>query len=156
MLNADVPSLRGERERMLCRTKGEQDMATENTRPTKNLADDLARVKEGWKLYEQADPEPVYLYLARVYRLVRAWPKADRARCAGELLKLANKRAAAKSEPFAVVILCTSKSDWVDNKLRNRWSRALQLADHHNVNPKGLREFIQGRGGLAKCARELF
>jgi hypothetical protein len=136
--------------------KAEQEMANAIMKPKKTLAEDRALVKEGWKLYEQADPEPVYLYLARVYGVVRAWPKADRARCARELLKLANKQAPAKSEPFAVVILCTSKSDWVDNKLRNRWSRALQLADQHNVNPKGLRNFIQSQGGLAKCARKLF
>jgi hypothetical protein len=130
-------------------------MATGIMKPETNLAETLARVKEGWKLYEQADLEPVYLYLTRVYGVVRAWPKADRAMRARELLKLANKQVAAKSEPFALVILCTSKSDWVDNKLRNRWSRALQLADRHNVNPKGLRDFVQDRGGLAKCARQL-
>jgi hypothetical protein len=67
-------------------------MAKAIMKPKRILADDLALVKEGWKLYEQADPEPVYFYLARVYGVVRAWPKADRARCAQEMLKLTNKQ----------------------------------------------------------------
>ncbi len=86
---------------------------------------------------------------------MRAWPKADRARYAHQLLALAKKKAPAKSEPFAIVIICTSPSAWVDNKLRNRWSRALQFADQEDIAPKKLGYFIHGRGGLRKCAREL-
>jgi hypothetical protein len=137
-----------------CRQK-ESEMAVGMMKPERNLTDDLERIQEGWKLYEYADPDPVYLYLARVYKVVTGWPQEHRAKYARQLLILAKKKAPANSEPFAAVILCTSKADLVDNKLRNDWSRALQFADEHNVNSKGLRDFIQNHGGLKKCAREL-
>jgi len=130
-------------------------MANAMMKPKRDLADALAVMQEGWKIYEDADPDPVCLYLARVYKFVRAWPKEQRAKYARELRILAKKKVPAKSEPFAIAILCTSKADWVDNKLRNRWSRALQFADRHDVHHLGLRGFIQNHGGLRKCAREL-
>jgi len=120
-----------------------------------NLTNAMAVMQKGWKIYEDADPDPVYRYLARVYKVVRAWPKEQRAKYARELRILAKKKVPAKSEPFAIVIICTSEPEWVDNKLRNRWSRALQFADEHDVYHLGLRGFIQNHGGLAKCAKRL-
>jgi hypothetical protein len=107
-------------------------------------------------MYQHASPDPVYLYLARVYKVVTSWPKAERVKYAREMLKLANKPVPTTFEPFAMVILCTSSAARVDNKHRNRWARALQYADQNNINSKALEEFIVEHGGLAKCGNSLF
>jgi hypothetical protein len=58
-----------------------------------------------------------------------------------------------KSEPFAIVIFCTSDPEIVDAKTRSKWSRVLKYAAQ--LKPKGqrLRDFIRSNGGLNECAR---
>lgn len=130
-------------------------MATAIMTSAKQLKDEFALVVEGWVEFQHASPDPVYLYLSRVYGVVRRWPKEDRVKNAQGMLRLADKTAAAMPEPFTIVIWATSNPRVVDDKRRNRWARALQFADQNNVHPGDLETFIRKYGGLAKCARML-
>jgi hypothetical protein len=50
------------------------------------------------------------------------------------------------------VILCTADHDKVDDRTRSKWSRALRYAAEYNDLDESLRDFIQRKGGINRCA----
>jgi hypothetical protein len=117
---------------------------------------ELAEIDRAWRKYRSIkDRDAVYIYLTSVLESVMRW------RVLGCALK--NSRAALrrqvkappmKSEPFAIVIFCTSDPEIVDAKTRSKWSRVLRYAARAKPAGQRLTDFVKSNGGLNECARK--
>ena len=56
------------------------------------------------------------------------------------------------AEPFAAVIFCTAEPEKVDFRMRSKWSRVLRYAAEYKGLAEPLRDFIERKGGINKCA----
>jgi hypothetical protein len=53
---------------------------------------------------------------------------------------------------YAAVIMLTADPKKVDDKMRSRWSRVLQYGAKYKPEKELLRDFLQRKGGINKCA----
>jgi hypothetical protein len=53
---------------------------------------------------------------------------------------------------YAAVIMLTADPKKVDDKMRSKWSRVLQYAAEYKPEKELLRDFLQRKGGINKCA----
>jgi hypothetical protein len=63
-----------------------------------------------------------------------------------------NPKLALPEDPFAAVIACTADPKKVDDKTRSKWSRVLRYAAGYKPEKELLRDFLQRKGGINKCA----
>jgi hypothetical protein len=55
-------------------------------------------------------------------------------------------------DEYAAVIMCTADPKNVDGKTRSKWSRVLRYAADCKPEKELLRDFLQRKGGINKCA----
>ena len=74
-------------------------------------------------------PRAVYIYLSSVFAVIMRWRRLNCAvKNSKAALRLRPDAPQMKSEPFAIVIFCTSDPEVVDAKTRSKWSRVLRYA----------------------------
>jgi hypothetical protein len=90
--------------------------------------------------------------LVEVYDLYLRWVK-DRLpkKRAQQLIKFYKPRVRANAHPITVIIAATVTQQ--DQKIRSKWSLALQYAHANNVAPEDLGDFMDQNGGMAGCAQ---
>ena len=114
----------------------------------------LADVKKEWNEFQSMrDRSAIYGYLHIVFMQVDYWAQNPLEK--GEALRAAkqqNPKLALPEDPFAVVIACTADPKKVDDKTRSKWSRVLRYAAKYKPEKELLRDFLQRKGGINKCA----
>jgi hypothetical protein len=92
-------------------------------------------------------------YLAAVYQLYREWRQDDRSKLRAEkMAALDGKSLRSDAHPISVMLACSSPG--TDEKLRSKWSLALQFARKNGVWPSDLGNFMDAHGGMAGCVRK--
>jgi hypothetical protein len=112
----------------------------------------LADVKKAWTEYQSIrDRSAVYRYLHIVFMQVEWWQrKPDEKR---EALRVRdNPNMELPEDEYAAVIMCTADPKKVDRKACSRWSRVLRYAAKYKPEKELLRDFLQRKGGINKCA----
>jgi hypothetical protein len=90
--------------------------------------------------------------LVDVYDLYRLWVKDGHAKArAKQLNKIFKLSVRPNAHPITVIIAATVTV--LDQKIRSKWSLALQYAHANNVAPEDLAEFMDQNGGMAGCAQ---
>jgi hypothetical protein len=121
---------------------------------TQALREDLRRVRNAWdECQGRRERDAIYSYLTAVFDLV-AWWAAEGAAMerARKALRLRCPEPSDHNEPFAAIIRCTSDPAKVDKRTRSKWSRVLRYAIEYKPSCEPLAAFIQGKGGINKCA----
>ncbi len=121
------------------------------------VEDELLQAKIAWKTYQSTrERDAVYDYLRAIFKIVRRWRKAHRAKASShQALRLSGRaRKIRNVEPFAIVILCTSDLRNVDARTRSKWSRALRFAERFKPNTERLADFVKRHGGINECAAQ--
>ena len=98
--------------------------------PVSSIEAELAEVRSAWARYRKTNSrDAVYIYLASVFAVVIRWRRLNcalnKSRAA---LRLWHDAPQMKSEPFAIVIFCTSDADVINAKTRSKWSQVLGYA----------------------------
>jgi hypothetical protein len=114
----------------------------------------LADVKKAWTEYQSVrDRSAVYGYLHLVFMQVDWWErKPDEMREALQTIKLENSNIELPDDKYAAVIMLTTHPKKVDAKMRSRRSRVLQYAARYKPEKELMRDFLQRKGGINKCA----
>ena len=114
----------------------------------------LADVKKVWTDCQSTrDRNAIYGYLHMVFMQVDWWTKNPLERDqALRALKAQNPKLVLPADPFAAVIACTADPKKVDGKACSTWSRVLRYAAAYKPEKELLRDFIQRKGGINKCA----
>jgi hypothetical protein len=114
----------------------------------------LADVKKAWTEYQSIrDRSAVYRYLHMVFMQVNWWQrKPDEKREALRVVKKDNPNMELPEDEYAAVIMCTADPKKVDRKACSRWSRVLRYAAKYKSEKELLRDFLQRKGGINKCA----
>jgi hypothetical protein len=114
----------------------------------------LADVRKAWTDSQLTrDRSAIYGYLHTVFMQVDWWAKNPLEKDeALRALKAQNPKLVLPADPFAVVIACTADSKKVDGKTRSKWSRVLRYAAEYKPEEELLRDFLQRKGGINKCA----
>jgi hypothetical protein len=114
----------------------------------------LADVKKAWTEYQSIrDRSAVYRYLHMVFMQVDWWQrKPDEKREALRAVKRDNPNMELAEDEYAAVIMCTADCKKVDGKACSRWSRVLRYAAKYKPEKELLRDFLQRKGGINKCA----
>jgi hypothetical protein len=114
----------------------------------------LADVKKAWTEYQSVrDRSAVYGYLHLVFMQVDWWErKPDEMREALQTMKKENSNIELPDDKYPAVIMLTADPKKVDAKMRSRWSRVLQYAAKYKPEKELLRDFLQRKGGINKCA----
>ena len=73
-------------------------------------------------------------------------------RAALNLVRKENPSIKLPEDDCAAVILLTADPKKVDAKMRSKWSRVLQYAAEYKPPNELLRDFLQRKGGINKCA----
>jgi hypothetical protein len=114
----------------------------------------LADVKKHWVDFQSSrNRDAIYSYLHIVFMQVDYWAQNPSEK--GEALRAAkqqNPNLALPEDPFAAVIACTADPKKVDDKTRSKWSRVLRYAAKYKPEKELLRDFLQRKGGINKCA----
>jgi hypothetical protein len=101
---------------------------------------------------EQRRRDAIYPYLAAVFRLFKDYEKRGRL---GRLVRRAQRFLGIapnpRTEPFALLIRCTTDPDFIDDKTCSKWSRALRFAARFKRR-SSLKAFMKRRGGINGCA----
>jgi hypothetical protein len=63
-----------------------------------------------------------------------------------------NPKLALPEDPFAAVIACTADPKKMGEKMRSKVSRVLRYAEEFKPPNELLRDFLQRKGGINKCA----
>jgi hypothetical protein len=115
---------------------------------------DLGDVREAWEdLQSNRARDAVYDYLKSVFMLISNWNECGQTKDrVGRIMKVHGLSTAMTSEPFSVIIYCTSDPDVVDVKTRSKWSRVLRYVHRFNRRKKGFKNFIKNKGGINACA----
>jgi hypothetical protein len=114
----------------------------------------LADVKKAWVQYQSTrDRSAIYAYLHIVFMQVAWWKKnaVDR-KVEIAAFKAENPTRTLPADDFATVIVCTADPKKVDAKARSKWSRVLQYAAKYKPEKELLRDFLQRKGGINRCA----
>jgi hypothetical protein len=120
---------------------------------SKDLISDLVRMRNAWEIYQcRRDRDAVYIYLKRVFSVVRKWFRSG-----GKWWKTALYMQGDDhpdiSDPFAIAIHCSSDPKVVDRKTRSKWSRALQFVHAEKPKKQPIAKFMQEHGGVNLCAQ---
>jgi hypothetical protein len=114
----------------------------------------LRAIAAAWRDFQSdRSRDAIYDYLKRVFTLVTNWK--DRGQTKDRMARLVKTHrvdAAIKTEPFSVVIYCTSDPHVVDAKTRSKWSRVLRYAQRFNKTGIRVKTFIKSKGGINACA----
>jgi hypothetical protein len=116
---------------------------------------ELAEMRRAWRAYQSHNSrDAVYTYLSKVFAVVTRWQRLGCAfKNARAVLRVQANAPQMKSEPFAIVIFCTSDADVINAKTRSKWSRVLRYVRKTKPSEVRLIEFIKSKGGLNECAR---
>ena len=114
------------------------------------------KIDKAWRKYRSTNSrDAVYIYLASVFALVTRWRRLNCAlKNSQAALRLQADEPRMKSEPFGIVIFCTSDFEVADAKTRSKWSRVLRYARKAKPAGQRLTDFIKSQGGLNECARK--
>jgi hypothetical protein len=114
----------------------------------------LADVRKMWTEYQSIrDRSAVYRYLHLVFMQVDWWQrKPEEMREALRAVKRDNPNMELPEDEYAAVIMCTADLKKVDRKACSRWSRVLRYAAKYKPEKELLRDFLQRKGGINKCA----
>jgi hypothetical protein len=122
--------------------------------PISSIESELAEVRSAWERYRSTNGrDAIYIYLTAVFRLVMRWRRLNCAvKNSKATLRLQADAPQMKSEPFGIVIFCTSDPEAADAKTRSKWSRVLRYARTAKPGDQRLTDFIKSNGGLNECA----
>jgi hypothetical protein len=114
----------------------------------------LADVRKAWTdCRATRERSAIYGYLHLVFMQVDWWAQNPLERDQVlRALKAQNPKLVLPADPFAAVITCTADPKKVDGKTRSKWSRVLQYAAEYKPEKELLRDFLQRKGGINKCA----
>jgi hypothetical protein len=117
---------------------------------------DLQELEKVWvDVQSSRSRDAIYLYLARVYKIVFAW---QRRQCVKKLVARtqawAGHRVDRRAEPYAVVIAATTEAKELDGKTISKWSRALRFIRRYKQRRISLKVFARRHGGINGCAAE--
>jgi hypothetical protein len=114
----------------------------------------LADVKKAWTEYQSVrDRSAIYGYLHLVFMQVDWWArKPEEMREALRAVKRDNPNMELPEDEYAAVIMCTADPKKVDGKACSKWSRVLRYAAGYKPEKELLRDFLQRKGGINKCA----
>ena len=114
----------------------------------------LADVKKHWGDFQSSrNRDAIYGYLHIVFMQADYWAQnPSEKRDALRAAKQQNPKLALPEDPFAAVIACTADPKKVDDKTRSKWSRVLRYAAKYKPEKELLRDFLQRKGGINKCA----
>jgi hypothetical protein len=114
----------------------------------------LADVRKEWADYQSIRARhAVYRYLHQVFMQVDWWsrfPEEKEQELQAFLEQ--NPNIILPPEPYAAVILATADPKKVDRRMRSKWARALRYAAEYKPPKELLRDFLQRKGGINKCA----
>lgn len=114
----------------------------------------LADLTKHWVDFQSSrNRDVIYSYLHIVFMQVDYWTRNPLER--DEALRSAkeqNPKLALPEDLFAAVIACTADPKKVDDKTRSKWSRVLRYAAKYKPEKELLRDFLQRKGGINKCA----
>jgi hypothetical protein len=121
---------------------------------TEALKASLLRLQNEWETVQGShDRGAIYGYLTAVFELAEWWAKEGKAvKRAHRALHLRGHQSLRTPEPFSAVIFCTSDLGKVDDRTRSKWSRVLRYAAEYKDLDESLRDFIQRKGGINRCA----
>jgi hypothetical protein len=129
-----------------------------NDKSNRTLADldrvVLADVKKHWANFQSSrNRDAIYGYLHMVFTQVEFWARnpLERDEALGAV-KQQNSKLPLPEDLFAAVIACTADPKKVDDKTRSKWSRVLRYAAKYKPEKELLRDFLQRKGGINKCA----
>jgi hypothetical protein len=114
----------------------------------------LADVREMWSYYQTTkNRSSVYAYLHMVFMQVDWWTKSPEEKAAElQIHKEANPDIKLPADEYALVIACTADPKMMDDKTRSKLSRVLRYAEEFKPPKELLRDFLQRKGGINKCA----
>jgi hypothetical protein len=114
----------------------------------------LEEVRDGWNEYQaSARGDAVYIYLHMVFEQVRWWLLLPLKRQeALRAVQEENPQLRFPGDLYATAIMVTADPQKVDAKQRSKWARALRYAAEYKPPNEWLRDFLQRRGGINKCA----
>jgi hypothetical protein len=114
----------------------------------------LADVKKAWSNYQSTrDRGAIYGYLHEVFMQVDWWSKNPQEKAAElQAFMAANPNVGLPTDEYAAVIMCTADRNKVGDKMRSRWSRVLRYAAEYKPPNEIVRDFMQRKGGINKCA----
>jgi hypothetical protein len=133
-------------------------LVPQNGKSDRTLADldrvVLADVKKHWGNFQSSrNRDAVYGYLHIVFMQVEFWAQNPLEKIeALRAVRQQNPELTLPEDPFAVVIACTSDPKKADNKVRSKWTRVLRYAAKYKPEKELLRDFLQRKGGINKCA----
>jgi hypothetical protein len=88
-----------------------------------------------------------------VFMQVDWWQrKPEEMREALRAVKRDNPNVTLPDDKYAAVIMLTTDPKKVDAKMRSKWSRVMQYAAKYKPEKELLRDFLQRKGGINKCA----
>jgi len=114
----------------------------------------LADVKKQWVDFQSSrNRDAIYGYLNIVFMQVNWWAQNPLEKIeALRAVKQQNPKLPLPEDPFAAVIACTADPKKVDDKVRSKWARVLRYAAKYKPENELLRDFLQRKGGINKCA----
>jgi hypothetical protein len=114
----------------------------------------LADVKKQWVDFQSSrNRDAIYGYLNMVFMQVDWWAQNPLEQDESlRAVKRQNPTLALPEDPFAVVIACTSDPKKADAKVRSKWGRVMRYAAKYKPEKELLRDFLQRKGGINKCA----
>jgi hypothetical protein len=114
----------------------------------------LADVKKQWLDFQSSrNRDAIYGYLNILFMQVDWWAQNPLERDeALRAVKRQNPKLPLPKDLFAAVIACTADPKKVDDKTRSKWSRVLRYAAKYKPEKELLRDFLQRKGGINKCA----
>ena len=114
----------------------------------------LADVKKAWAQYQSTrDRSAIYAYLHMVFMQVDWWKKnaVDR-KVDIAAFQAKNPAVRLPADDFAVVIACSTDPTKVNGKMRSKRGRVLKYCAESKPKEELLRDFVQRKGGINRCA----
>lgn len=121
---------------------------------TEALKASLLRLQNEWETVQGShDRGAIYGYLTAVFELAEWWAHEGKAvKRAHRALQMRGVQSVREPEPFASIIRCTSDPGKADHRTQSKWSRVLRYAAEYKDLDESLRDFIQRKGGINRCA----
>jgi hypothetical protein len=114
----------------------------------------LADVCKEWTNYQSTRARSaIYGYLHIVLMQVDWWRRCPEEKDV-ELKSFlaANPGSSLPADEYAAAIMCTADPKKIDSKMRSKLSRVLRYAEEYKPPNELLRDFLQRKGGINKCA----
>ena len=114
----------------------------------------LEEVRTAWTGYwERKERCDIYAYLHMVFELVQWWWKSPKEKNNDlEFVRQENPYLLVPTELYSAAIAITADPRKADGKSRSKWSRALRYAAAFKPEKELLRDFLQRKGGINRCA----